>query len=287
MARINLNSTIDQVEFSKPVWDWLDLLGDMLVITQREAIVHEGYVVDDPFKRLMVFGTNRIIKTLNSIYILLRCEYIDLAAAQIRILSEALITLVFVAKEPTDLARKFWSYYEIEAFETASTMVELERGRAKPEHVRHMEVWLDARRSQYEQVKPNYTYTVNRGKGKGKSRPYINWCNKSVAMQAECCGAELSRLYRLVYKQMSAYVHCSAFSLRRQVAYTRVHYNGDVVHRDIATLVRTTGVVWIEISKFLSLMLGWNMIEEAAQLAKEIELLDERQFESNGIGLKD
>ncbi len=278
MARINLQATIDRIDFPGPVWQWLDLCGDMLVATQEEGLAHETFVADDPFKKLMVFGTNRMIGTLNSIYILLRCEYIDLAAAQVRVLCEALITLCYVAREPAARAASFWDYYTIEAFETATTMVELERGRSRPEHVAAMERWLAERQPEYDRVKPRYTYVVPSGKDRGKQRPFRNWCNRSVAEQATECGDDLNRLYRLVYKQMSSYVHCSAFSLRRQAGYSGAHYDAGVVHRDMATLVRTTAIVWIEMAKFLADGLGWNLMPRAAALAEAIERLDDEHF---------
>jgi len=278
VARINLQATIDRIDFPAPVWEWLDLLGDILVATQGEGLAHEGYVADGPFSKLMVFGVNRMINALSSIYVLLRCEYIDLAAAEVRVLCEALITLSFVARDPTALAPKFWDYETIEAFETASAMVEIERGRSKPEHVRNMERWLDERRPEYEGLKPNYVYVVTSGKAEGKPRPYRNWCNRSLADQAQDCGAELNRLYRLVYKQMSSYVHCSAFSLRRQAAYSRAHYDAGVVHRDMATLVRTTAVVWVEMAKFLGETLGWGLTPTVAAVAANVEILDQKHF---------
>jgi hypothetical protein len=209
---------------------------------------------------------------------LLRCEYIDVAAAQVRVLCDALITLSFVAKDPLPRAALFWDYYTIEAFETASAMGELERGRAKPEHLAAMEIWLAERRAEYERLRPRYTYVARKGRDKGKTRPFKNWCNFPVRDQAKECGADLERLYRLVYKQMSSYIHCTAFSLRRQAAYSGKHYDVGVVHCDIAMLVRTTGLVWIEIAKFLSDKLGWNLMGQAAGFAEASERLDEQHF---------
>jgi hypothetical protein len=278
VARIDLHATIEQVDFPEQVWKWLDLLGEMLVATHTETLTHESYLANDSFKKLMVVGVNRMLRTLNSIYLLLRCEYIDLAAAQVRILCETLITLVFVARDKAVLAPKFWGYYTIEAFETAAAMMELERERAKPEHLHSMETWLDQQRPEYERLKPTYSYVVSKGKNMGKSQPYINWCNRNLAQQAQDCGGELNRLYRLVYKQMSSYVHCSAFSLRHQTAYSRGHYDGRIVHHDIATLVRTTAAVWVEMCKFLAGELEWNLIGPANAVAKEVEMLDQTQF---------
>jgi hypothetical protein len=239
---------------------------------------HEGYVVDDQFRRLMVSGVNRMIGSLTAIYTLLRCELIDIAAAQVRVFCEALITLEFVARDPQTLAPQFWDYYTIESFETVTAMVELERGRARPEHIRAMEEWLARQRPEYERLRDRYTFIPTRGKNAGKRLPFVNWCNVRVSEQARLCGAELHRLYRLVYKQMSTYVHCTAFSLRRQTAYSRNHYDAGVVHRDIATLVRTTGIVWVEMARFLEEHLEWRLLGPAATIAEAIEQLDARHF---------
>lgn len=281
MARIDVHSTIERMEFPEPIWRWLDLLGDILVATESEAHKQTSYVANDHFKKLLVVGVNRMLRSLSSIYLLLRCEYMDLAGAQVRILCESLIALAFVARSKSERAPKFWSYYAIEAYETAAAMVELERYRARPEHVRAMEIWLGNMRAEYERLKPSYTYVVSKGKYAGKVKPYINWCNRSLAKQAEDCGGEFGRLYRLVYRQMSSYVHCSAFSLRHQIAYSAGHYDERIVHSDIATIVRTTAAVWVEICKFLAVHLGWNLVDTAAMVAAEVELLDRAQFGSH------
>jgi len=271
MARINLHAMVDQATFPDAVWDWLDLLGDILVNTQKEALVHETYVADDPFKRLLLWDVNRMIGSLNSIYILLRMDLIDLAAAQVRILCEAVITLCYVARDPGSLAPQFWGYYIIEAFELGTNMIEMETGRAKPEHILQMKEWLNNLQPEYEKAKRRYTYVDS----KGKSRPYINWCNRQVAKQAEDCGGEFPRLYKLVYKQLSSYVHCSAFSLRRQAAYSRVHYDVTLVHLDVSTIVRTTAIVWLEMAKFLSEACEWDLNDAGVAVAKRVAELEE------------
>lgn len=281
MARIDLRATIERVDFPEAIWDWLDLLGDMVAAIQAEGLKREGgttVVADDPFRRLLIAGFNRMDRILGAIYILLRCEYIDLAASQVRILCETLITLTFVSRDRAALAPRFWSYYTIEAFETAAAMVELEQHRARPEHVRSMQAWLETQRADYERLKPTYMQMVLRGRNKGKTKPYINWCNRTLAQQAHDCGSELERLYRLVYRQMSSYVHCSAFSLRHQLAYSRAHYDGKVVHIDVIAIVRTTGAVWVEICKFLAEQLGWDLIGPAQAMSKAIEDLEQAQF---------
>jgi hypothetical protein len=56
MARIDLAETIDQVTFEPELWEWLDLLGDVVTVTQRQAIVHDGFLADTPHKQLKENG---------------------------------------------------------------------------------------------------------------------------------------------------------------------------------------------------------------------------------------
>ena len=72
MRRIDLAKTIERIEFPEKVWEWLDLFGEVLGITQDEAIYQEErFVADTPFKRYLSCSINKDLCTLNSIYILL------------------------------------------------------------------------------------------------------------------------------------------------------------------------------------------------------------------------
>jgi hypothetical protein len=46
----------------------------------------------------------------------------------------------------------------------------------------------------------------------------------------------------------------------------------------MATLVRTTAVIWVEMAKFLTERLGWDLISKAADIAAKVELLDQKHF---------
>jgi hypothetical protein len=88
----------------------------------------------------------------------------------------------------------------------------------------------------------------------------------------------MQRLYKLVYKQMSAYVHGSAWSLRRQLSYSALHYSPQVVHVDIATIVRTALGVWVEWAKFVDEELQWNLLERSNDFINQVNELDKKHF---------
>ncbi len=112
----------------------------------------------------------------------------------------------------------------------------------------------------------------------GKKRKFLNWCNKSLAEQAKECGDELEQLYRIVYKQTSAYIHGSSWSLRRQLGYSRVHYHHEVVHNDIAMIVKLTVGVRYEWAKFCDSQVGWRLSPEAADIVARLDTLEQKHF---------
>src|SRR3989344_147604 len=101
MPRIDLAAAIKRIEFSEEVWAWLDLLGDVVVDTQNEALDHETDILDTPYKRLLLRSVNRDLATLKTVYALLRFEFIHQAAAHVRLLCEALITISHISRNPT------------------------------------------------------------------------------------------------------------------------------------------------------------------------------------------
>ena len=182
-----------------------------------------------------------------------------------------------MAQDAAARADQFLAYADIEAYEHASALLEFEKNRANPEHVTQLEAFRQKLTPAYNQLKPKYTFTD----GRGKQRRFRNWCDKSIAVQASECGDDLIRLYRLVHKQMSAYVHGSPWSLRRQLAYSRVHYRADVVLNDVATIVRTAIVVWAEFAKFWDAQLGWDLTRSTRALAERLAELDAKHFPTN------
>lgn len=275
MPRIDISETIRRVDFPKEVWEWLDLFGDIVAATQSEAIYQDkSFVADTPFKKILLCTINKDLSTLNTIYFILRCELIHQASSHVRLFCESLITLKYVSLDETVRSDLFWGYSDIEAFKITSSILEWEKDTAKEVHVKKVETLFLTIKEKYEVAKQNYTFIDK----KNRKRPFINWCNKSIANQASECGPEFKRLYELVYKQMSSYIHGSAWSLRRQISYSRAHYDSDIVLNNIATLIRTALVIWVEWAKFCISTLGWRLHNTLLDLPKRLDELDERHF---------
>lgn len=272
MARIDLTATIGGVTFPPDVWGWLDLLGDVLVGTQREAMAHDDFPADTLYKQLLVCAINRDISSLGAIYVLLRLEHIHQAASQIRLFCESLITLRYIAQDVATRAPQFLDYANVERYEVAESALAWEAMRARPAHVDQVRTLLSQLQPEFDRIKPRYMFTDR----KGRQRPFASWCKTSVAEQARQCG--LDRLYEIVYAQLSAYVHGSAWSLRRQIAYSRKHYNARVVLVDIATVVRTVLVVWEEWAKLCDEQVGWRLTPMLASVSSRLDELDAKHF---------
>lgn len=273
MARIDLTATIGGVTFPPEVWEWLDLLGDVLVGTQREAMAHDDFPADTPYKRLLVSAINRDISSLGATYVLLRLEHIHQAASQIRLFCEGLITLRYIAQAVATRVPQFLDYANVERYEVVESVLAWETARARPVHVAQVRALLSKLQPDFDQTKPRYMF-VDR---KGRQRPFVSWCKASIAEQARQSG--LDRLYEIVYAQLSAYVHGSAWSLRRQIAYSRKHYNPRVVLVDVATVIRTVLVVWEEWAKFCDKEIGWTLTPMLASVSSRLNALDVKYFQ--------
>lgn len=269
MSRINLSATVERIDFPGDVWAWLDLLGDVAAVTQTEASAHENYIADTPNKRLLVSSFNRDLSTLNAIYVLLRFELIHQAAAHVRLLCEALITISYISRDPSTRVPLFLDYAKIDEFRIVSAFLDWERETAKPNPVSSLEARRAEIQAEYNRLLPTYT----------RRRPF-NWCNATLKAQADESG--LSKLYEIVYGQMSAYVHGSAWSLRRQMAYSQKHYDAKVVLVDVATIVRTTIAIWLEWAKFADSQLGFGLVSKAPSLIAQCDALDAKQFQGKG-----
>ena len=267
--RIDVAKTIDLVTFPPEAWSWIDLLGDVLILTQQEVLVHEGFVADTPYKQLLVRAIHRDLSSLNAIYMLVRLEMLHQASALVRMLTESVITLRYIAKDLDNRVSQFLGYFDVEVYEIALSTLERERATAKPGHVTKMEAFVAGLRAKYEETKPKYV--SSRGK---KKRDFVNWCDASMPRQARDCGDDMVQLYEIVYSQLSAYVHGSAWSLRRQTAYSRINYDAGTVLVDIATIVRTTIYVWQRWAIFCDEQLGWTLSESFPQIVGKLAQLD-------------
>lgn len=180
----------------------------------------------------------------------------------------------YISLDQTARSDLFWGYSDIEAYKITSSILEWERGKAKAVHVRKVGALFININERYKVAKHNYTFIDKNN----RKKPFINWCNKSIANQASECGTKFQRLYELVYKQMSSYIHGTAWSLRRQISYSRAHYDSDIVLNDIATIIRTVLVIWGEWAKFCISNLDWRLQETLLDLPKRLYDMEERHF---------
>src|SRR5450759_753192 len=116
MPRIDLSAAVERIDFPRETWAWLDLLGDVVISSQNESLDHESYVPDTPYKQQLVRSINRDLTTMNAIYVLLRFEFIHQAAAHVRLLCEALITISYISRDPTLRVPLFTDYATIDEF---------------------------------------------------------------------------------------------------------------------------------------------------------------------------
>ncbi len=275
VPRIDICETIRRIDFPAEVWEWLDFFGNVVGITQREAMYQERtFLADTPFKKILLCAINKDLSTLNTIYILLRCELIHQASSHVRLLCESLITLKYISLESASRSAEFWDYADIEAYGISSSLLEWDGSTANPKHVEGVRAFRESISEKYERVKGKYTF-VDR---KGGERPFRNWCNKSMSLQARDCGPSFQRLYELVYRQMSSYIHGTAWSLRRQVSYSRDHYEPKVILNDIAAITRTATAVWVEWAKFCMEILGWRLSDEIRGIVVALEELERKHF---------
>lgn len=275
MPRIDICETIRQIDFPEKVWEWIDLFGNIVGKTQREAMYQERtFLADTPFRKILLRTINKDLSTLNAIYILLRCELIHQASSSVRLLCESLITLKYISLESQSRSDLFWGYANIEAYEISSSLLEWESSKANPEHVERLKAFQKTVSEQYQRTKEIYTF-VDR---KDHRRPFSNWCNKNVFQQAHDCGPDFQRLYELVYKQMSSYIHGTAWSLRRQISYSRDHYQPNVILNDIAAIIRTTTVVWVEWAKLCIEILNWRLSDTIKEVVATLEEMEQSHF---------
>jgi hypothetical protein len=275
MLRIDICETIKQIDFPEEVWEWIDFFGDVVAKTEKEVMYQERtFLADTTFKKILLCTINKDLSALKTIYILLRCEFIHQASSYVRMLCDSLITLKYISLESESRSELFWGYADIEGYEIASSLLEWESSMGNPEHIKRLKAFQENMSEQYQKAKSSYSSIDSKGRG----RPFFNWCNTNMFEQARECGPGFQRLYKLVYKQMSSYIHGTAWSLRRQVSYSRDHYQPNVILNDIAAITRTTTAVWVEWSKFCIEVLGWRLSDTIKEVASTLQEMEEKNF---------
>lgn len=268
---INLSATIEGIDFPEEIWAWLDVLGDAIKATETEAELREKtFVADTPYKKVLLGGIHTYLSGLKAVYALLRMELVSQAAGQARLLCEGIITLTFIRVDPDQRAIAFLDYATIEAYEAASALIEWESATANPTPAAAVSLIRDNLKAEYDKIRPRYQFTDRNG----RTRRYSNWANTSIADMAKV-SKQTERLYELIYRQLSSYVHGSAWSFRHIPSYTPRYYDANVVLADIGQVTLGTLVVWQVFTEFVETNLGWdmhsaalNIVSKAQQLAK-------------------
>ncbi len=280
MPRVDIAQTINSIDFPEQIWEWLDLLGEAAGLSQREALIHdESFFADTLFKHLLLRSVNKDLNTISAIYILLRAEFFHQAASLVRLFCESLITVSYIAQEPERRSELFFLYSDIEVYNFTKNLLKWERDKANPNYVERVQRQLKTLEEKYEKSKPKFSFVDKRN----KLRLYQNWCNKNISDQARECGDNIFRLYEVAYKFLNSYIHGSAWSMDRQLDYSRKHYNPSIVHQNIAHITRVEFAIWVEWCKFCDCHLGWHISHEAVRLIDKVEELEARHFGNLGI----
>lgn len=269
MTYINLGATIECIDFPEEIWAWFDVLGDAIKATEMEAAVREKtFIADTPYKKVLLGGIHTYLSGLKAVYALLRIELVSQAAGQARLLCEGVITLTFIADDPEHRSVAFLDYATIEAYDAASALIEWESVTADSAPAAAVTIIRDNLLAEYEKICQRYQFTDK----KGRTRPYSNWANTSIADMAKV-SKQTERLYELIYRQLSSYVHGSAWSFRHVPSYTPRYYDANVVLADITQVSLGTLVVWQVFTEFVETHLGWDLRSAAVVVANKAQEL--------------
>ena len=65
MPRIDVSETIKMINFPDTIWEWLDLLGDVLSVTQAEADYQDqNFIANTPFKKILLCTINKDLSNI-------------------------------------------------------------------------------------------------------------------------------------------------------------------------------------------------------------------------------
>ena len=263
MRRVDFAATLAGIDLPDEIWNWLDLLGTVIRDTDIEARLREkSFVPDTPFRSVLQGGVQSHLSGLQAVYALLRMELVSQAAGQARLLCEGVITLRYISEVPDERAATFLEYAAIEAYEAADGLIEWDAATGDPEPVAAVAALRDSHRPRYDTLRRAYQFTDRNG----KTRNYINWANRSIADMAHV-HQTTRRLYGLIYRQLSSYVHGSAWSFRHLPAYRPASYDANIVLADVAQVTLGTLAVWQAFADFCDEQLGWHLAPAVARAA--------------------
>ena len=174
----------------KDAFSWHDLVGEMIAVTQEEALERDrAFVATTPYQHLLRRFINREISSLSVIYALLRMELVHQAAAHIRLFCENVITLRYILLDSDKRSKAFLDYAALDAYKIRKAYLQWESQTAKPQYVEAMSLQQAELEKRFAEVCGRYTY-VDRKK---KPREFKNWCNLTLKNQVDECGAEMQK----------------------------------------------------------------------------------------------
>lgn len=270
MGRVDIGATLSAIDFPQRTWDQLDLLGEVIRVTDAEALRLDAvFHADTPYKGFLVAMVREQLSSLKAVYLLLRAELVHQAASHVRLFCEGVISLRYISLDPDVRTSRFLDYAAIEAYDAAMALMEWEARTAPSAHVARLKTTIELMHERYDSLRPLYQ-SPRKG---GGQRNYRNWSDVSIASQAKEGGEKFERLYRLVYAQMSAYVHGSAWSLRHSHAYSQKAHHAETVYSDVAAVVTASIAVWIEFASLAKELLDGRLAESATAIVNRARSL--------------
>jgi hypothetical protein len=159
--RVDIARTIDSVPLSDEAWEWLNLIGYVISVTQDHARAQDAnagwFATYENYKWILVSVIAKDINTLSAIFIAIRCEWTPQAAALLRMLCESLITLRYIAQDKVARSKQFIGYAAIDEFRIVESLLRWEAQGAKPEHVAKLEAPKAASATRYEAARAAYS----------------------------------------------------------------------------------------------------------------------------------
>jgi hypothetical protein len=269
MARIDLAATVGAIDFPPEIWAWLDVLGKAVKVTDAEARRRDAkFVAESPYTHVIQRSVHFQLAGIKAVYALLRYELVAQAAAQARLVCESIITLRYIAEDPNSRSSAFLDYAIVEAYESIDSMIRWDGDTAIPEVMAQIKRIRDDKVGEYEQTVLRYQFVDS----KGRTRRFKNWANRSLA-DMSVVSPKCERLYDLIYRQLSSYVHGTSWSLRHLTSYSLANYDVKVALADIAQVTMATLAIWQVVAEFLKQELDWDLSVEIDAVLVEVSRL--------------
>ena len=272
MEREDFIKKIENLNFSREIWNWIDVFGEIYTITLKAGgYPKSDFVPTNSYENVLYLIISRDVSHLAVIYTLFRIEHTDQAAAITRLFLEDLITLKYISLDKITRSEQFLNYSIVEEYEIILKYEEWEKDIVIPEDLVKLKDYRKSIEKEYLSKRPMFEYKTK----KGKLEKYSNWCNKNLYEMSKECGPEYERLYNIIYKQASSYVHGTGWSLRHRSDLSAKNYSSKTVLFIYTNITRMITAVWIDWSILVKSELGWNFTQEDIDyIAAKVENLD-------------